>query len=408
MARETKYGLCLIAVLCVGLVGAIVWRVSREMKQTKAEAAAEAAAVAQAVAKPPQAAPKLVLHAEDGDRAESKPPTPAVMPPKADAWARAQLASAAEPRPLPAGHRYPLMPAPADDEAPVLAANDVPATSETTAVPHTSFRPDDTAPAAATQPAAKRAAPGERFPSTARVDAAVPVTPLRETVATAAEQPNSAPRYGEPVSAPPTQAAPLDSASPYPTAEPRGWPRAGGAAVESQRRMPRAPISQVPDRGDGTAIVRPNDTFWTISERAYGTGAYFKALIHFNSEKHPQPNRLAVGDTVLTPPMAELAQKYPQHCPKPRQGGGGEVHSVAASISAAGGRRYEVRDGDTLYDIARYELGDGARWVEIYQLNKEQLTDDFHYLKTGSTLILPSRQPAKDRIAREPEPTRFR
>ncbi|MCE9545612.1 MAG: LysM peptidoglycan-binding domain-containing protein [Planctomycetia bacterium] len=53
------------------------------------------------------------------------------------------------------------------------------------------------------------------------------------------------------------------------------------------------------------------------------------------------------------------------------------------------GRRYEVREGDTLLSIARFELGDGSRWVEIYQLNRQQMTDDFQYLKPGTILILP-------------------
>jgi hypothetical protein len=56
-----------------------------------------------------------------------------------------------------------------------------------------------------------------------------------------------------------------------------------------------------------------------------------------------------------------------------------------------GGRTYLVEAGDTLFDIARNELGDGARWREILRLNRETLGDDSHDLSPGTKLILPSR-----------------
>ena len=37
-----------------------------------------------------------------------------------------------------------------------------------------------------------------------------------------------------------------------------------------------------PQRSDGKYEVQPNDSYWTISERLYGTGAYFKALTQHN------------------------------------------------------------------------------------------------------------------------------
>jgi nucleoid-associated protein YgaU len=187
-----------------------------------------------------------------------------------------------------------------------------------------------------------------------------------------------------------------------------GRPAEAAAQPRPFAPAPRQEFAAAPDRGDGTATVQPNDTFWTISERVYGTGAYFKALIRYNADKHPLPDQLAVGDTVLVPSVGELRQKYPQLCPKPRHGGEGGIRNAAAPRSSAGGRSYEVREGDTLFDIARFELGDGARWVEIYELNRDQLTDDYHYVKPGSTLLLPGRHRAEpaDRIAREPNDVR--
>jgi nucleoid-associated protein YgaU len=63
-----------------------------------------------------------------------------------------------------------------------------------------------------------------------------------------------------------------------------------------------------------------------------------------------------------------------------------------------GGRIYVVEEGDTLFDIARYELGKASRWAEIYDLNRHQLGSDYNYIAPGTKLVLP------DEAMSEPEP----
>ena len=64
--------------------------------------------------------------------------------------------------------------------------------------------------------------------------------------------------------------------------------------------------------------------------------------------------------------------------------------------SYAGGRTYQVQEGDTLFDIARNELGKASRWGEIYELNREALGKDFDYLTPGMRLTLPAKDAAPD------------
>ena len=73
------------------------------------------------------------------------------------------------------------------------------------------------------------------------------------------------------------------------------------------------------------------------------------------------------------------------------------------SITAAAGR-YTVAEGDTLFNIARYELGKASRWAEIYDLNREVLGKDFNYLTPGTKLTLPESEKA-DVIAQPPAST---
>ncbi|MCR4414253.1 MAG: LysM peptidoglycan-binding domain-containing protein, partial [Thermoguttaceae bacterium] len=63
---------------------------------------------------------------------------------------------------------------------------------------------------------------------------------------------------------------------------------------------------------------------------------------------------------------------------------------VTIASGRAGGRVYVVREGDTLYDIARTELGKASRWGEIYDLNWNQLGNRLDGLTPGMKLVLPA------------------
>ncbi len=74
-----------------------------------------------------------------------------------------------------------------------------------------------------------------------------------------------------------------------------------------------------------------------------------------------------------------------------------------SSSGGYGGRVYVVQVGDTLFDIARYELGKASRWAEIYDLNRNQLGSDYDYLAPGTKLVLPDEQPNQaDNITARP------
>jgi nucleoid-associated protein YgaU len=68
---------------------------------------------------------------------------------------------------------------------------------------------------------------------------------------------------------------------------------------------------------------------------------------------------------------------------------------------------YTVTEGDTLFEIARHELGKPARWAEIYELNREVLGDDTDFLRPGTELILPATSesaPRNNTAIRQPAP----
>lgn len=65
-----------------------------------------------------------------------------------------------------------------------------------------------------------------------------------------------------------------------------------------------------------------------------------------------------------------------------------EVQQEVTSQPKVSTRKYTVKKGDTLWKIAQTELGNGARWKYIYELNKEKIKN-VNKLKVGQKLILP-------------------
>lgn len=141
--------------------------------------------------------------------------------------------------------------------------------------------------------------------------------------------------------------------------------------------------AQVPQPADEEGYtVEPNDNFWRISQKLYGTGAYFKALEEYNRQRFGDQVVIHAGDVIAAPPLDVLRARFPELAPNGRT-------APAARRPSRGRRSYTVADGDTLFDIARHELGKASRWSEIYELNRDQLGNDFNDLTPGMKLALP-------------------
>ena len=166
---------------------------------------------------------------------------------------------------------------------------------------------------------------------------------------------------------------------------------------------PRA-VSKPLVPGD-TYNIEPNDNFWTISRKKYGTGRYFMALSQHNLKVIPDPKRMKPGVTIATPPAAELERTYSTLIPQPAPVEPVLAGTVQASrstssatatknevtgffVSADGVPMYRVGQEDTLSDIAQRHLGRSSRWVQVFEMNREILTDG-NSLKLGTVLRLP-------------------
>ncbi len=125
---------------------------------------------------------------------------------------------------------------------------------------------------------------------------------------------------------------------------------------------------------------KEGDSWRSIAHHYYGDWQRLDVLKRHNEGRMD----VAVGDKVYVPVFADgrsAAANAPAQPAAP---------AVAAGekSSAAPKRLHVVQDGDSLWKIAKKELGDGNRWKDIYDLNRDVLPKP-ESIKKGMRLRLP-------------------
>lgn len=113
----------------------------------------------------------------------------------------------------------------------------------------------------------------------------------------------------------------------------------------------------------------------------------------------PPPRTRATSQPAQKPPPAAASGKAPP--PAARTSPAGAVTAPRATpqkpaaptsqpASRPAWREYVVKSGDNLFTIADRELGDAERWLEIYEINRDQMSTPDE-LEVGTKLKLPPR-----------------
>jgi len=111
-------------------------------------------------------------------------------------------------------------------------------------------------------------------------------------------------------------------------------------------------------------VVQKGETLQKIAARELGDANQWRALIQWNPGVNPK--RLKLGQELKVPPPAR----------------------VAPSREATTTRLHEVVADDTLQSIAERYYGDRARWIDLFQANRDQLRAPSD-LKAGSKIRIP-------------------
>jgi nucleoid-associated protein YgaU len=127
---------------------------------------------------------------------------------------------------------------------------------------------------------------------------------------------------------------------------------AGGVRPIHRRAAVGAPATTI-------HAVQAGESLSLLARRYLGSAQRWPEIYYLNSHKIANPQWIYPGQRLAIP------------------AGGPQAEA-----------RYMVRSGDTLWTIARREMGDGAAWPAIYQANRARIADP-HWIYPGQSLTVP-------------------
>ncbi len=165
----------------------------------------------------------------------------------------------------------------------------------------------------------------------------------------------------------------------------RGSPR---RTVTLAATAPDSGRDAVPSPGDGRAAmdthrVQQGDTLSSLAVAYYGSASFTHVLVEANPDL-ADPDRLKVGAIVKIPSRPQAGETQRQAEPSPST-----PTDPSPTRVDDGGRTYVVKPGDSFYRIARDELRDASRWMELFELNKGVVGGNPTHLRVGQVLALP-------------------
>jgi len=130
----------------------------------------------------------------------------------------------------------------------------------------------------------------------------------------------------------------------------------------------------IPKNLPAAYTVAAGDHLWAIAEKHYGSGYNWVDVAEVNGLT--SPDTLLVGQE-LTLPQVEV--RVPE---------GVEIVPMVAGDRSIESQIYAVESGDDLWNIAVRAYGDGYRWSEVWEANKELIVDP-NMIEAGMQLMLP-------------------
>ncbi len=152
-----------------------------------------------------------------------------------------------------------------------------------------------------------------------------------------------------------------------------------------------------------TWTVKKGDSFYSIAQSQYGDGRFFRALFECNRLKFQflRFEDLTEGMELVLPTADELCKMHPRLCPADavrkndpwRETPDDLLKELSDACDADLDRRlYETKPGDTLFGVARQQLGQASRYVELLNLNQYRIDTNMTHeseLPPGTQLLLP-------------------
>src|SRR3954447_11108918 len=118
--------------------------------------------------------------------------------------------------------------------------------------------------------------------------------------------------------------------------------------------------------------------------RMQGSADERDGKLYFKGTTDTQEQANKIWDAIKTIP------EWPNEVVADIKATGGAAAPGSATASAGSQQTYTVKAGDSLSKIAKHELGDANAYMEIFNLNRDQLSDP-DKIQPGQVLKLPQR-----------------
>jgi nucleoid-associated protein YgaU len=170
--------------------------------------------------------------------------------------------------------------------------------------------------------------------------------------------------------------------------------RSSGAPPTEPEAAPSGPGAPMTSH-----VIQTGDTFSALATRYLGNAKYAKLIMEANPKCDPR--RLQVGATVTipaapesakpaSPPPAERRPVTPAAPPVVARAPERSTPTRSAPETVIPADRvYTVQTGEGWYLLAKRFLGEGSRWPELYELNKERASFNPRLLRAGTVIELP-------------------
>jgi len=134
--------------------------------------------------------------------------------------------------------------------------------------------------------------------------------------------------------------------------------------------------------------IKTGDSWWKIAELHLNDAYQYKSLAHFND--HETAQVLEVGEVIAIPTTQSfMAWKNLGEPANPVTSQREKITQQVAGVSTDGEKiEYTVQPNDSLWSIAREQLGDGYHWIKIKHLNS---MNNPGIISPGQKLLLPKK-----------------
>lgn len=135
--------------------------------------------------------------------------------------------------------------------------------------------------------------------------------------------------------------------------------------------------------------VKEGDTLGELAAKHLGSAGKYPLIMAVNSDTLDKPENLRAG-MKLRIPAEQVAEVIEEANDALADSGNTRETATERDTEPVTANTYTVKEGDSLYRIAQKLLGDGERYDDIYQANKDKLSSASD-IQVGMKLKLPSR-----------------